>query len=1630
MVKGTFWSFGGVFKKGVKVVIVVSLISTQLVANPTTVEAATYTTTWTTQGDFESNTAGNGGDFATTTSVTRGDTTTSSGTLGMGPGTVQVFTDPFSNGSYIDYSVSTATTSDVSGSLSNPNIPKAHWTFDEGSGTSAADSSGNSNTGTLNGGVSWTSGRIGSSAISLNGTSGRVSVGNNTVLNMTSNNQTISAWIYPKMVGVAGASSTPDQAIFDRDDHGCGPSNGYSFRFNGGGYGTGALSQYGSSGGGCAFLQTTQATQGTYTASQWQLLTVTNTNGTVKYYVNSTQYAADTTNNYVSAHASSTQQGYIGGSAINMHYFNGYIDDLRIYNRALSASEVSGLYNETFGTGAIAQSSTLATVASGIAYAQIAATSTLNGGTVTYQLSNDNGSTWTTFTPGSSGTYGTQTSFSGAGTQLKYKITLTGSATVDAISISYNGYSTTVLSNVKKDAGGNAIMTTLSWNVSRPTNTQVTFRTRGATAAQGPSALYSAEWSDVYTAANGAGSATIKANGAGGASNPTYRYIEIEATLTSDNGIALASINEFTLTYVINGPPNFDPTYGNSGASASVSTTEGSTWGKVQVSYSVRDTDATSGGSTPNAITPSFEYSLNGGSSWSAISSGYLGASDLSNKTVAESAYNTYSATWDAVGQLGANTYTSNAIVRVTANDNEPVNNTISASSAAFTLDTTPPSVTFRINGTDGKVSLTATDNSNILDYSLSNSSDLSGATTGSGTTTTFGVNPAWTFSEASTSVSVYSRIRDIYGNTSSTTAVGPITPSYLELRDVSLPTNSDYREFLVWTAYPSGAPGTAAFSKYELYRATGGGSYSLLTTITTQATNYYVDTSVASTSSYSYKIRYIDTDTDSSPYSSIATDTPDGTGGTDTVAPSITSVTVSNVKSSSAKITWTTDELSNSSVNYGTTVSYGSIASSSAYQLSHEVYLTNLSPSTTYYLKVNSIDIAGNLASNNNSGASYSFTTTSGPVISGVVVENITNNSAQIYWNTSTTSNSSVNYGTSSSLSSYSTVSSTTLSLQHRINITGLTTNTTYYFTVSSTDGESNQTIDNNSGTNYTFTTTLDSTGPVISAIDEPVIAPTQTVITWVTDELATSRVEYGTVASTTSGSYATLTALDSTLTKQHVVTLSDLTKVTTYYYRVRSADAGGNNTTSDENSFTTTDNTVVISGGGGGGGGATVDSAPPVISDIKIVKIGALDATISFRTDEDTRGTLQYGFTQDYNNNATNLGYATNHTIVLRNLRMNTVYHFRVNVVDKGGNISVSADQTFKTNTLTENLGNLKLLETTDPDELQKKIDDLIESALPSLNPPFIDKPIVEEITEDSATLTWNTNVKSFGIVSYSSDEEYTKDKNYTATVSEGETKTLSHKVILSNLKTNTKYHFQIGSFVFPGVVGTTDDITFITKAAVVQPQILDRKKDSFRVVWTTPIKTTSVVEYKRTGGSAYNKKSDDKLDTYHDIKIENLLPGVSYDVKVYGYTADGNIVEAKTTIVAITSRDVTAPKIESFKVDSALVPGRNDRTQTVVSWNTDEPATSVVRYEEGSGSADKELANKQEDGTFSEKHVVILTNLKPGTIYRFQIESADDTGNKTVLPVRTIVTPRQTESIVDVIFKNFEDTFQFLR
>lgn len=79
----------------------------------------------------------------------------------------------------------------------------------------------------------------------------------------------------------------------------------------------------------------------------------------------------------------------------------------------------------------------------------------------------------------------------------------------------------------------------------------------------------------------------------------------------------------------------------------------------------------------------------------------------------------------------------------------------------------------------------------------------------------------------------------------------------------------------------------------------------------------------------------------------------------------------------------------------------------------------------------------------------------TTAPVITGPTVTNLTATSTTINWTTNEASDSMVKYGLTTAYGS--TVSTSTLVMIHYLNLTGLTSSTTYHFMVSSTDAAGN---------------------------------------------------------------------------------------------------------------------------------------------------------------------------------------------------------------------------------------------------------------------------------------------------------------------------------------------------------------------------------------------------------------------------------------------------------------------------------------------------------------------------------------------------------------------------------------------
>ena len=176
---------------------------------------------------------------------------------------------------------------------------------------------------------------------------------------------------------------------------------------------------------------------------------------------------------------------------------------------------------------------------------------------------------------------------------------------------------------------------------------------------------------------------------------------------------------------------------------------------------------------------------------------------------------------------------------------------------------------------------------------------------------------------------------------------------------------------------------------------------------------------------------------------------------GPDTTAPSITSGPSATPADCTASIDWSTDEASDSRVDYGPTAAYGLNETEASLTTAHSIVLSGLTPSATYHYRAGSADSSGN-GPTWSADATFNTTPPAVPmIVSGPTVTQIGPTSATVTWTTDEPSNSTVHYGLTASYGDMETDAQ--LVTEHAVQLTGLATSMTYHFSVESTDGCTN---------------------------------------------------------------------------------------------------------------------------------------------------------------------------------------------------------------------------------------------------------------------------------------------------------------------------------------------------------------------------------------------------------------------------------------------------------------------------------------------------------------------------------------------------------------------------------------------
>ena len=169
-----------------------------------------------------------------------------------------------------------------------------------------------------------------------------------------------------------------------------------------------------------------------------------------------------------------------------------------------------------------------------------------------------------------------------------------------------------------------------------------------------------------------------------------------------------------------------------------------------------------------------------------------------------------------------------------------------------------------------------------------------------------------------------------------------------------------------------------------------------------------------------------------------------------------------------------------------------------------------------------------------------------------------------------------------------------------------------------------------------------------------------------------------------------------------------------------------------------------------------------------------------------------------------------------------------------------------------------------------------------------------------------------------------------------------------------------------------------------------------------------------------------------TDHKIIIRGLSSTTTYILEAKGRDVLGNEVTSDKQRFT-TATDTRPPVINEVRVEGTNVPpvggaAQEVFSQLIVSWNTDEPATSQVEY--GDGTGETYASKTQLDANLTYNHLVIISGLSPSKVYHLRTVSTDNGNNTTNSFDQVTITPKAMDNALDLVITTLQEVFGFLR
>ena len=380
------------------------------------------------------------------------------------------------------------------------------------------------------------------------------------------------------------------------------------------------------------------------------------------------------------------------------------------------------------------------------------------------------------------------------------------------------------------------------------------------------------------------------------------------------------------------------------------------------------------------------------------------------------------------------------------------------------------------------------------------------------------------------------------------------------------------------------------------------------------------------------------------------------------------------------------------------------------------------------------------------------------------------------------------------------------------------------------------------------------DASPPVISAVEISAIDSRSANVTWLTDEPATSQVEFG-----LSAPYSDATAPDSTPVTSHSISLTDLEPDTTYHYRVISEDASRNSASSADYSFTTSPNPT-----------------PPVAPSGLTLTSGYKEVQLDWSANSEA-SLAGYHI---YRSDSADSGYVqlnsdpvTEASYLDTGLTSDTTYYYRLSATNIYGNESPESE-TATTSTLTAAEAFPAYLgygETVTTDSgLYETVESRIDNS--SLRPITVNAVEILNQTDSRADIDAELEIVLNPGEGYSHNLYYLEDQMPDVS---------GWRVVWSCVDAEDADFTAVG-------MSTETDSTAPTISGVDASNI---SETTATITWTTDEPATSQVEYGLDTADGSTTTLDQDPATSHEVTLAGLTEDTTYYFRVRSLDAEGN-------------------------------------------------------------------------------------------------------------------------------------------